>query len=47
MYYNYCLHGLFFSFTFKIVPGFKVRRRLAAVMRAQNGIMMTVERRRH
>ncbi|WAQ97456.1 CP4FE-like protein [Mya arenaria] len=35
------------SFTFNLVPGHVVRRRLAAVMRAENGIMMTVERRKH
>ncbi|XP_052819369.1 leukotriene-B4 omega-hydroxylase 3-like [Mya arenaria] len=35
------------NFTFNLVPGHVVRRRLAAVMRAENGIMMTVERRKH
>ncbi|KAH3871925.1 cytochrome P450 4F1-like isoform X2 [Dreissena polymorpha] len=40
------LAKLLHNFRFQLVPGFKVRRRLAAVMRAENGIMMTVERRK-
>lgn len=35
------------NFTFRLKPGHVVRKRLAAVMRSQNGILAFVERRRH
>ncbi|KAL4240868.1 hypothetical protein ACF0H5_001653 [Mactra antiquata] len=41
------LAKLLHNFTFKLVPGHCVKKRLSAVMRAHNGILVTVERRRH
>jgi len=38
------LAKLVYNFKFSLVPGQNIRRRLSAVMRAQNGIMANVER---
>ena len=37
----------FLSFTFRLDPGFEVRRSISGVMRAQNGIYMFVNKREH
>lgn len=42
-----CSAFTFYRFNFKLAPGHTVKKRLAAVMRADGGIMMQVERRQH
>jgi len=41
------LSKLLYNFTFRLDPDHVVKKRLAAVMRAENGIMMFAERRKH
>ena len=44
---KFSLFALHFRFSFELVPGQVIRKRIAAVMRSEKGIMMLAKRRQN